>query len=94
MFNFTVTVQERTDGSIYTDSIDIQADVDNATPAERRVASAIKQAVAMARVARTRPTKKPGEAVSYADVVAVFSDLEWVLGFARQCVGGPSIANE
>ena len=61
MFNFTVTVQERTDGSIYTDSIDIQAAVDNATPAERRVASAIKQAVAMARkssLATTMPQSR------------------------------------
>lgn len=94
MFNFTVSVQEKPDGSISTQSIDIRSTIDNSTPNERRVASAIKQAVAMARVARTRPTKKPGEAVSYADVAAVFSDLEWALGFARQCVGGPSIANE
>lgn len=94
MFNFTVTVQERPDGSIYTDSINIRPRRDTSTPNERRVADAIKQAVLMARVARTRPTKKPGDDVSYLDAAAVFSDLEWALGLARRCVGGPGMADE
>ena len=94
MFNFTVTVQERPNGSIYTQTIDVRSKRSRPTPGERRVADAIKKAVLMARVARTRPTKKPGDDVSYLDATAVFSDLEWALGLAAMSTGGPGLTDE
>jgi hypothetical protein len=94
MFNFTVSVQERPDGSVYTQSIDLHAKRDDSTPNERRVADTIKQAVQMARVAQTKPAKQPGDDVSYLDTARIFSELEWALGMARRCTGGPGMADE
>jgi len=87
MFNFIVTVQEKPDGTVFTDTIDRTAFVDDSTPSERRVAEAIKQAVKMARVNRTRPSNDGASYIAAAQ--GVFSDLEWALGLAQMSTGGP-----
>ena len=93
MFNFTVTVQERKNGSIYIGLIDLRGSVDDSTPSEKRVAETIKQAARMARVQRTRPTKNKSGEANYLDTVraaqGMFSDLEWALGLANMTTGGP-----
>lgn len=90
MFNFTVSVQEKPDGSVSAQTIELLAFKDDATPNERRVAEAIRKAVEMAHMAPPRTATRPGDDLPYA--VGERSELEWAIRLAEHSTGGPLTA--